>query len=244
MWIPNIAGLSAEYRTYALDTINDTGLSVRQRPITKPEHLLTWLDEVMTVLIPEEQVHLVGMSFGGWLASLYALHSPTQLQKVVMLAPAATVLRMSLAFVLHALPTLLPGITCRKRFYYWLLQDTVRSGAIGRAWVDEIAADWALAERCFARLRPVPATVLSDQALRDLKIPSLYLVGENEKVHPARKALERLNRVAPQIKTRLIPRAGHDLWIVQADLVTKTILDFLADGETRSPVTKPVSPRA
>ena len=129
MWIPNIAGLSAQYRTYALDTINDTGLSVRQQPITKPEHLLTWLDEVLTVLIPEEQVHLVGMSFGGWLASLYALHSPARLQKVVMLAPAATVLRVSLAFVLHALPTLLPGSTFRRRFYYWLLQDTVRSGA-------------------------------------------------------------------------------------------------------------------
>jgi pimeloyl-ACP methyl ester carboxylesterase len=244
MWVPNIAGLSAQYRTYALDTINDTGLSVRHRPVTRPEHLLTWLDEVLTVLIPEERIHLVGMSFGGWLASLYALHSPARLQKVVMLAPAATVLRVSLAFVLYALPTLLPGITFRRRFYYWLLHDTVRSGASGRAWVDEAVADWALAERCFARLPAVPATVLSDQALRDLKVPSLYLVGENEKVYPARKALERLNRVAPQIKTGLIPQAGHDLWIVQAQLVTRTILDFLADGEIRGPVANPVSTRA
>ncbi|HTP09454.1 MAG TPA: alpha/beta hydrolase, partial [Anaerolineae bacterium] len=95
--------------------------------------------------------------------------------------------------------------------------------------VDEVVADWALAERCFARLPTVSATVLSDQALRDLKIPSLYLVGEHEKVYPAQKALERLNRVAPQIKTKLIPKAGHDLWIVQAELVTRTVIDFLAD---------------
>jgi pimeloyl-ACP methyl ester carboxylesterase len=240
MWIPNIAGLCAEYRTYALDTINDTGLSVRQRPITKPEHLLTWLDDVLTALIPEERDYLVGMSFGGWLASLYALHAPARLQKVVMLAPAATVLRVSLAFVLHALPTLLPGITFRKRFYYWLLHDTVQSGAAGRAWVDETVADWALAERCFAHLPPVPATVLSDQALRNLKVPCLYLVGENEKVYRARKALERLNRVAPHIRTGLIPRAGHDLWIVQAELVTRTILDFLA-ADDQSPIYQPLT---
>ena len=75
----------------------------------------------------------------------------------------------------------------------------------------------------------MPATVLSDQALRDLKVPSLYLVGENEKVYPARKALERLNRVAPQIKTGLIPQTGHDLWIVQAELVTNKLLGFLGD---------------
>lgn len=77
-----------------------------------------------------------------------------------------------------------------------------------------------------------------------LHVPSLYLVGENEKVYSARKALERLNRVAPQIKTGLIPQAGHDLWIVQAELVTSTILDFLAGREIRSPVTDSVSPRA
>jgi pimeloyl-ACP methyl ester carboxylesterase len=244
MWVPNIAALSAHYRTYALDTINDTGLSVRQRPIAKPEHLLTWLDEVLAALIPEGLVNLVGMSFGGWLASQYALRFPTRLQKVVLLAPAATVLPVSLAFILHALPTLLPGITFRKRFYYWLLHDTVQSGAAGRAWVDETVADWALAERCFERLPAIPATVLSDQAWWDLRVPSLYLVGENEKVYPARKALERLDRVAPQVKTRLIPRAGHDLWIVQADLVTKTILDFFANGETHSPAANPLPSRA
>jgi len=230
MWIPNIAALSAHYRTYALDTINDTGLSVRRRPITKREHLLTWLDEVLAALIPEGSINLVGMSFGGWLASQYALRFPDQLQKVVLLAPAATVLPVSLAFILHALPTLLPGITFRKRFYYWLLHDIMQSGAAGRAWVDEVVADWALAERCFARLPAIPATVLSDQALQDLKVPTLYLVGENEKVYPARKALERLNRVAPQMKTRLIPQAGHDLWIAQADLVTQTMLEFFANG--------------
>ena len=236
MWVPNIAALAAQYRTYALDTINDTGLSVRRRPITKPGHLLTWLDEVLAVLFPEGSVRLVGMSFGGWLASLYALWFPARLHQVVMLAPAATVLRVSLAFILHALPTLLPGITFKKRFYYWLLHDTVQSGPIGWAWVDEVVADWALAERCFARLPPVPATVLSDQDLADLKVPSLYLVGENEKVYPALKAIRRLNRVAPQIKTELIPNAGHDLWMVQADVVTKAILDFLAEGEPRNPV--------
>ncbi len=133
--------------------------------------------------------------------------------------------------------TLLPGIAFRKGFYDWLLHDTVQSGAAGRARVDEIVTDWAVAERCFGPLPAVPATVLQDQALAGLKVPSLFLVGENEKIYPALKAIERLNRVAPQIKTGLIPNAWHDLWMVQADAVTSAILDFLAERETRGPVT-------
>ena len=229
MWIPNIAVLSAHYRTYALDSINDTGLSVRRQPITKPEHLLNWLDEVLAVLVPEAPINLVGMSYGGWLASQYALRFSARVRKLVLLAPAATVLPVSLEFIVRAVLTLLPGIAFRRRFYYWLLRDTLQSGTAGRAKVDEIVADWAVAERCFGPLPAVPATVLKDEVLASCRVPCLFLVGENEKIYPARKAIERLNRVAPQIKTELLGNAGHDLWMAQADAVTRAILGFLAE---------------
>jgi pimeloyl-ACP methyl ester carboxylesterase len=227
MWIPNIAALSAQCRTYALDSINDTGLSVSRRSITKPEHLVNWLDEVLAALVPEGSLSLVGMSFGGWLTSQYALRFPARLRKVVLLAPAATVLPVSLAFISHALPTLIPGMGFRKKFYYWLMQDTVQSGATGRARVDEIVADWEVAERCFGPLPALPGTVLEDKAWQRLRVPTLFLVGENEKIYSAQKAVRRLNRVAPQIKTEIIPQAGHDLWMAQAELVTRKILDYL-----------------
>jgi hypothetical protein len=37
MWIPNIAALSARYRTYAIDTIGETGLSVSRSRLARPE---------------------------------------------------------------------------------------------------------------------------------------------------------------------------------------------------------------
>lgn len=232
MWIPNIQLLSTHFRTYALDTINDTGLSVQQARITKPKDLLQWLDDVVTELVPDGPVSMVGMSQGGWLTSMYALQIPSKLHKIILLAPAATVLPVSLSFIYRAILTLLPNPTFRKRFYYWLLQDIVLSGAVGKAKVDESVSDWAIAERCFSPLSTVPATILTNRELASLQVPCLYLVGENEKIYPAKKALARLSRHAPQIKTALIPKAGHDLWIVQAELVTKTIVDFLLNDET------------
>lgn len=68
---------------------------------------------------------------------------------------------------------------------------------------------------------------MTDKELQSLKLPALYLVGENEKIYSAQKAIQRLNRVAPHIEAELIPNAGHDLSVVQAELVNSKVLEFL-----------------
>jgi len=45
--------------------------------------------------------------------------------------------------------------------------------------------------------------------------------------YSAEKAVRRLNTVAPQITTEIIPGAGHDLTLVQAEVVNRTVLEFL-----------------
>jgi pimeloyl-ACP methyl ester carboxylesterase len=52
-------------------------------------------------------------------------------------------------------------------------------------------------------------------------------VGENEKIYDAQEAVARLNRVAPEVETRVVPDAGHDLTVVQADRVNEMVLEFL-----------------
>jgi pimeloyl-ACP methyl ester carboxylesterase len=63
--------------------------------------------------------------------------------------------------------------------------------------------------------------------LRGINVPTLFLVGENEKIYAAQEAVQRLSRVAPQIETAVIPDAGHDLTIVQAELVNRLVVAFL-----------------
>ena len=60
-------------------------------------------------------------------------------------------------------------------------------------------------------------------------VPCLFLVGENEKIYSARAAVQRLIRIAPQVKAGIIPGAGHDLTMVQADLVIRMALAFLGE---------------
>jgi hypothetical protein len=48
------------------------------------------------------------------------------------------------------------------------------------------------------------------------------------------EAIDRLSSVAPQIKTELIPDAGHDLTIVQAAFGIKKLSSFLKVRKIRS----------
>lgn len=226
-WMPNIATLSSQYETYALDSIYDFGLSVRRRKIKNLEDIIAWLDEVLTTLIPTGTLNLMGLSYGGWVASQYALCHPERLRKLVLLAPAMTVLPVSFSLIFRAALTRIPFAEFHRRFYYWLLHDAVQSGSSGKAFVDEAIADWKTAEKCFSPMRMIPATILKDEAWQSYKIPVLFMVGENEKMYPAHKAVRRLNRVAPQIRTDVILQAGHDLTIVQAKIVNSRILEFL-----------------
>ena len=52
--------------------------------------------------------------------------------------------------------------------------------------------------------------------------------GEHEKIYAAQKAMLRLKKVAPQITAEVIPGAGHDFTIVQAEMLNRKVLDFLA----------------
>lgn len=226
-WVPNIAALSSRHKTYALDSIYDFGLSVRRRKIKNREDIIAWLDEVLTVLIPTGTFNLMGLSYGGWVASQYALCHPERLHKLVLLAPAMTVLPVSLSLIFRALLTRIPFAEFHRRFYYWLLHDAVQGGSSGQAFVDEAVTDWKTAEKCFSPMPVIPATLLNDEAWQSFKIPVLFMVGENEKMYPAQKAVSRLNRVAPRIETEVIPRVGHDLTFTQAELVNGRILDFL-----------------
>jgi pimeloyl-ACP methyl ester carboxylesterase len=80
---------------------------------------------------------------------------------------------------------------------------------------------------CFSFRMPVTPTVLTDEELRSLMVPVLFLVGEHEVVYPADNAVHRLNTVAPGIVTEVIQNASHDLTISQTRTVNSRATVFL-----------------
>jgi pimeloyl-ACP methyl ester carboxylesterase len=114
-----------------------------------------------------------------------------------------------------------------RKFVYWLSEDTLNSGEKGRAIIDEHVDEAFVAVRSFKRKKIVNPSVLSDAELESIEVPTLFIVGENEKIYSPHEVLDRLNRVAPQIQTKLIVNAGHDLTMAQAEAVNNLIIEFI-----------------
>lgn len=227
-WLPNIAAFSQRYTVYTPDNIYDYGRSIYRAPITSADDYVRWLHELLDALRLVDHVNMVGLSYGGWITCRYALQFPDTLNKIVLLEPAGTVLPLSTSWIIRAVPCALPFRYFTKNFLYWLCADLARRGKDGRARLEEHIDEAFLAIRSFKAKRLVNPTVLTDAELQGLKVPTLFVVGENEKIYSPKAAIERLHQVAPPIHTKLIPDAGHDLTMVQAEMVNKTVLEFLS----------------
>jgi pimeloyl-ACP methyl ester carboxylesterase len=136
-------------------------------------------------------------------------------------------LPLRLVFLIRAILMSLSRRRYTKSFIYWILSDLVHKDEVHRELVETMTDAMFMSFRCFKPKQLVNPTVLDDGELRSIRVPALFLVGENEKIYSARKAVRRLNKVAPHIKTEIIPGAGHDLTIVQAEMVNGKVLDFL-----------------
>ena len=227
-WGPNVEARSERYRTYAVDVIDDFGRSVYARPMESADDYVQWLDELFDELGLGDEIHLVGLSYGGWMVSQYVLAHPDRVGKVVLLAPAETVLPLAEGWVRRTIVTVLPHRYFTERMLNWLMEDLALSSDSGRA----LLARWTdLGLLAVASYKPrswVPPSVLTDEQWQSTTVPMLFLVGENEKIYSAERALERLSQAAPQVVADIVPGAGHDLTVVQADAVNRRILEFLA----------------
>jgi pimeloyl-ACP methyl ester carboxylesterase len=107
MWASNLPDLAEARTTYALDALGDAGLSVQIRPIRDAVDQADWLDQVL-VQLPVRSVHLLGHSFGGWLAANYAARHPERVQTLTLLDPVFVFQGLRWRVYLISLPASLP----------------------------------------------------------------------------------------------------------------------------------------
>ncbi len=227
-WLPVIEGLSQDFRTYAIDHVYDNGRSVYAREMSRPKDFVDWLGDVFDEM-GLSRVNLAGYSYGGWQAALYALAHPNCVDRLVLLAPAATVLSpgpmlLARAVLYHFLPIQFVA----RNYFRWYGPDAVK-GERTRLRIDEMVEEDLLARRCFKRRKFIPPTRLTDANWRELAVPTLFLIGENDRTYSARRAVCRLRRVAPKVEGRIVAETDHYIRLVSSDWVVRQTLRFLRE---------------
>jgi pimeloyl-ACP methyl ester carboxylesterase len=74
--------------------------------------------------------------------------------------------------------------------------------------------------------RVMPA-VVSDEALRAMRVPTLLLIGDHEVISDPAQALERANRLIPDFEGELVAGCRHDMCASRHDIVDARVLEFL-----------------
>ncbi len=222
-WGPYVDAL-AEHDLYAVDTIGDVGRSEQTELIADGEDLAGWLDETL-VGAGIERAHLVGTSYGGYLALNLAARAPRRVASLTLIdAGGLAPFRLG-RFMLWGLPNLLGSIApgplrrslARTRP---LLEDPrlMRLGLLGQT------------------NHPVgmPAPVeLSDDELRSITAPTTAVIAGRSAPFEPTLAAHRASLV-PGVDVDVVEGAGHEVMWSHVDRCATHVLRNCQSGGTPS----------
>ncbi|HZE32876.1 MAG TPA: alpha/beta hydrolase [Actinoallomurus sp.] len=217
MWYSHIRALGEQRSVYAVDTIGEAGRSVQQAPLRDGRDGSVWLCDLLDGLAVR-RAHLVGCSYGGWLALHHAIGAPTRTATLCLLDPAGFST---------------PGV----RFFGWMIASAIAGLAPARLRrhaarllhngtlnEDELLR-LTLAGTSFRRRLP-PTDVLSDDQLRALTLPVLLLLGEHSTLHDPAAVAARAEAFMPDVRHETISGSGHALPLERPGLIDARISEF------------------
>lgn len=177
MWGLNLPDLLAKKTVYALDALGDAGLSVQTKKLATPQDQAEWLDQVFQEL-HLDKLHLVGHSFGGWLAANYAVRFPERLASLSLLEPVFVLQGLRWQVYLQATLAILPFLP--QKFRDDMLSKIGGGAKVDRS--DPIAALVASATSSFVTNVPQP-TQLTTSQLAALNMPVFVAIGGKSAMH-------------------------------------------------------------
>ena len=222
MWHRYVGPLGEHRPVIAIDQIGDPGRSTQDRPFADGRDLATWLEEVLAAL-DVERAHLVGCSFGGWVALRHALHSPGRAATLTLLDPAGFgkfTARFMRWVILGGLASLAPR-PVRHRAAGWLRNATL---------LDDDLMGLARHALSFRRRMPMPPP-LTDDELGSLAVPVQLLLGEHSALCDARAVAARATELMPDARVEIVPGASHDVPMHSVELVTARTIEFAREME-------------
>ncbi|HEY7274404.1 MAG TPA: alpha/beta fold hydrolase [Trebonia sp.] len=168
-WYPHVAALAKDSPVYGIDMPGDPNPSIWRAPLTPPASCAAWLDELLGQL-GDRPAHLVGLSYGGWVAMNQANRAPGRVASITLLDPAGLTrldARFWWWFTISGLASLTP-MPLRRRLARWLDSPAMLEREM-------MTLMWA-GSRGY-RMEPKFPAILTDDELRAISVPVLLVTG-------------------------------------------------------------------
>lgn len=214
-WTPLIHELAKRYRVHAIDTIGEPGLSVNDAArLHSADDYTQWLTSTLDGM-GLGATHVCGHSFGGWIATRFAIAHPSRVRSLTLLDPAQVFAPFARRWMLHCIrPYLFPTRRNIDRLFRWTGQGRRR-----HADLVELATQGMLS----FRVKAPEASLVPDAQLRLLTMPAQQLIATDSVVHDPDKAHRRAARIHPAVRTVLVPDSSHFIAHDQPTRVLRTL---------------------
>ncbi|MET9452523.1 alpha/beta fold hydrolase [Streptomyces cinerochromogenes] len=224
VWFANAPALGTQHRVLAVDILGDAGRSVPAgRPLRTTTDLMAWLDALLDGL-SVSRTHLLGHSYGGWIALTYALHAAQRVDRLVLLDPTQCFANYRLGFLLRSLPILLRPTEARARAF--LDRETAGTDT-DPAWkrLYALAVSGFSNRKLVVGRRPDPAA---------LSVPLLVLLAGRSGVHDTAHVAARARKAVPDARIEILAELTHFAMPTAEPAQTNHwITDFLADDQEK-----------
>ena len=232
MWGPNLKDLMKERSIYTVELIGEPGLSTQMKEINTAEDQAVWLNKVIEQL-PEETIHLAGISLGGWNAVNVSIYNSEKIASLTLIDPLSVFgsIPLSVIFdplkkILVSIPASMPIIpkSIRKKMFSYIAGGTKTTESVSIAKLIEIST------RTYNSKLPLPEDITEKQ-LQEMKIPILGIIAENSTMNNSEKAikagLENLRN--PLSNMIMFQDASHLINGEYPEKLARTILDFIQE---------------
>ncbi len=184
MWEPNLRYFLEHRPVYTLDLLGEPGLSTETKRIETAEDQAIWLEQVLEQL-PESDIHLLGLSFGGWSATNVALTFPEKIQSLILVDPVYVFGPIPFKMIIASIPASVPIVPKP-------IRETMLSYISGGIEMDQSDPTANLIEtgmRTYKSKLPMPKKIKPEQ-LAELEMPVLGILAGGSTMHHAEKSYQ------------------------------------------------------
>ena len=222
--------VAAGHPAFAPDTVGDVGQTEHRVAVRDVDDLVGWLEETLDG-IGVDAAHLVGTSYGGFLAMQLAARRPARVRSLFLMEPAGVVeldLRGFIkwgakAMISTFLPRPLRTIAARR-----LRMPLIEEGRLLRI------AFYGQRHHVPGLLPPPLATDEELASLSGSGIPAQVLLGAESEVFRTGDLIERLRSAWPSAAVEVFPGCGHALQLSEEGALLERLVDFVGDEATRA----------
>lgn len=202
VWADNLPGLLARGPVYAIDLLGEPGMSIQDTPITSTSDQAAWLHDVLAQL-PDAELHVVGLSIGGWTAMNLAVHEPAKIATLTLIEPVFVFANLTVEAIVRSIPASVPWVPRRFR-------DGFNSWTAGGAPVShDPVADMIEAGMSTYSLALPPPGLVDAAGISALTIPTLVILAGDSPMHDAGAAAVTAKRLLRNGTVKIYPGTSH-----------------------------------